>query len=125
MLKKLFENLSITTDTLKTRAGREDFFGIKVNERDRKLKRIALENFIHNHPEYLVHGQMTDFDGYVQYLDGNFKRCRLIENESAIVKDYYEILSNKKYLHATYETFDKDDIPAINNLLPNFPDIDN
>jgi len=125
MFKKLFENLSNTAYTLNTRAGREDFFGIKVNERDRKLKRIAIKNFLNNHPEYLIHGQMTDFDGYVQYLDGNFKRCKLIENESAIEKKYFEMLSIKEYLHTTYETFHKDNIPVINNLLPNFPGIDN
>jgi hypothetical protein len=67
---------------------------------------------------------MTDFDGYIQYLDGNFKRCLLIENESSILKKYYELLSNKQHLYTKYAIFNKDDVPEINNLLPSFPDFD-
>lgn len=69
-------------DTLLSRGGREDLFGVgkENNERIRSLNSEALKRFNHQYPEIHVYESVTEFDGGVQYLrDGIVQVCLLRE----------------------------------------------
>jgi hypothetical protein len=86
--KKLnfFDYLKILKESgksaLLSREGRKYLFGIGSAEvaRIRRLNSEALSNFQTQFPEVDVHGNMTDFDGGVQYVqDGIRQFCQLRE----------------------------------------------
>ena len=81
-LTKVLVYKDVAKSMLLSREGREDLFGVgkEKNKRIRRLNSEALERFSHQYPEVHVYGDMTEFDGGVQYLrNGIVQVCQLRE----------------------------------------------
>lgn len=90
---------------LLSREGRKYLFGIGAAEvsRIRRLNLSALSNFQNQFPEIEVHGDMTDFDGGVQYVEDGIRQvCQLrekyeIESTFNEIRQYSDVSDVSKF----------------------------
>lgn len=123
--KKLnfFEKVLVYKDVAKhmllSRGGREELFGVgkETNERIRALNSEALERFSHQYPEVHVYGDMTEFDGGVQYLrNGIVQVCQLREGYE-VEKTYNSIIRREKFFKVSKFYVSEGDVRQIPNTF--------
>lgn len=66
-------------EDISTRKGRERYLGIPANQNARIMRERAVKDFRGANPDFVISGDTTDFDGYVQYVFNGQKHCTFYE----------------------------------------------
>jgi hypothetical protein len=116
----LLDHINGFFEEISTRDGRERQLGIPANKRDRAIKVRSVEEFKAKNPNFHIHGDKQDYDGYVQYISNGEKYCEFIEGEKNCLRAFnnYKEKYGHDSVHRALTT--KDLIPKIKDLFADY-----